>query len=41
MNDVDRLRTLLPDSGEHNADHPAEVRTWAERVQQVGEDSAA
>jgi hypothetical protein len=41
MNDVNKLRTLLPNWVEHNAEHAAEVRKWAERVQQVGEDSAA
>jgi hypothetical protein len=41
MNDVDEIRMLLPHWIEHNAEHAAEFRGWAERVQQAGEDSAA
>jgi hypothetical protein len=41
MNDVDEIRMLLPHWIEHNAEHAAEFRGWAERVQQTGEDSAA
>ena len=40
MNDLDKLRTLLPTWIERNAEHAAEVREWVERVQQLGEDSA-
>jgi hypothetical protein len=41
MNDLDKIRTLLPHWIEYNAEHAAEFREWAERVQQAGEDSAA
>ena len=38
---VDNIRMLLPHWIEHNAEHVAEFREWAERVQQAGEESAA
>ena len=41
MNDVDKLRMLLPDWIEHNAEHAAQFQEWAERVRRAGEDSAA
>lgn len=41
MSDVDKIRILLPHWIEHNAEHAAEFREWAERVQQAGKDSAA
>jgi hypothetical protein len=41
MNDVDKIRELLPHWIEHNAEHAAEFRGWGERVQRAGEDSAA
>lgn len=41
MNDIDKLRTLLPNWIEHNAEHAAKFREWAEKMQQAGEDSAA
>lgn len=41
MNDIDELRTLLPNWIERNTEHAAEVREWVERVQQAGEESAA
>jgi hypothetical protein len=41
MNDLDKIRVLLPHWIEHNAEHAAEFREWADRVQQAGKDSAA
>ena len=41
MNDIDKLRMLLPHWGEHNAEHAAEFRTWAERSRQAGHEQAA
>jgi hypothetical protein len=41
MSDVAKIRILLPHWIEHNAEHAAQFREWAERVQRAGEDSAA
>ena len=32
MNEVDKLRVLLPHWIEHNGEHASEFRAWAERV---------
>ena len=32
MNDTDKLRVLLPHWIEHNGEHAAEFRKWAERA---------
>jgi len=36
--DEDRLRVLLPHWIEHNAEHAAEFRQWAERAREAGLD---
>jgi hypothetical protein len=41
MNDIEKLRILLPHWSEHNAEHASEFRTWAERAREAGEDAAA
>ena len=41
MDDVDKLRVLLPHWIEHNAEHAAEFRTWANRARAAGEDHLA
>jgi hypothetical protein len=41
MNDLDKVRALLPHWIEHNAEHAAEFRDWAERVQAMGEEGVA
>lgn len=41
MNDVEKLRHLLPHWLEHNAEHAAEFRTWAERARSAGEEYLA
>jgi hypothetical protein len=41
MKDLEKIRVLLPHWIEHNTEHAAEFREWAERVQQAGEDGAA
>jgi hypothetical protein len=37
MNDMDKLRMLLPHWLAHNAEHAAEFRTWAARMRQAGQ----
>ncbi len=41
MNDIEKLRVLLPHWIEHNEEHAAEFRAWAERLQQAGRQEAA
>jgi hypothetical protein len=41
MNDQDRVRVLLPHWIEHNAEHAAEFRQWAERVRAAGQEEVA
>jgi hypothetical protein len=41
MNDLEKLRILLPHWVEHNAQHASELRTWAERLQLAGETEMA
>jgi hypothetical protein len=39
--DEDKLRLLLPHWIEHNAEHAAEFRTWAEKARAAGQEGAA
>jgi hypothetical protein len=39
--DEDKLRVLLPHWIEHNAEHAAEFRKWAERARTAGQEEAA
>jgi len=39
--DLDKLRILLPHWMEHNAEHAAEFRAWAERAGPAAEDILA
>jgi hypothetical protein len=41
MNDLEKFQVLLPHWIEHNAEHADELRTWAERIQLMGEEDAA
>jgi hypothetical protein len=41
MNDQEKVRALLPHWIEHNAEHAAEFRRWAERVRAAGQEEAA
>ncbi|MFN2283695.1 MAG: hypothetical protein ACK2UQ_04685 [Anaerolineae bacterium] len=41
MNDLEKLRVLLPHWLEHNAEHAGEFRAWAERAKAAGEDKLA
>jgi hypothetical protein len=41
VNDLEKLRVLLPHWIEHNAEHASELRTWAERMQLTREVDAA
>ncbi len=36
MNELEKLRLLLPHWIEHNAEHAAEFRAWAERARAAG-----
>lgn len=38
MNDIEKLRVLLPHWIEHNAEHADEFLTWAERARKSSED---
>ena len=40
MNDIEKLRVLLPHWIEHNAEHAGEFLTWAERARKAGKDHA-
>jgi hypothetical protein len=37
MNEIDKLRVLLPHWQEHNQEHASEFHTWAERARALGE----
>jgi hypothetical protein len=39
--DEDKLRVLLPHWIEHNAEHAAEFRNWAERARAAGQEEVA
>jgi hypothetical protein len=41
MNEIEKLRVLLPHWIEHNAEHSAEFREWAERARQAEHGDAA
>ena len=41
MTDLQKLRVLLPHWIEHNAEHAAEFRAWAERARATGQEGAA
>jgi hypothetical protein len=41
MDDIEKLRVLLPHWREHNAEHASQFRTWAERARAAGEDHLA
>jgi rubrerythrin len=41
MTDRDKLRALLPHWIEHNAEHAAEFRNWAEKARAAGQEEVA
>jgi hypothetical protein len=41
MNDIEKLRALLPHWLEHNQEHGAEFDTWADRASRAGREVAA
>lgn len=41
MNETEKLRILLPHWLEHNEEHAAEFREWAEQLRQSGHEDAA
>jgi hypothetical protein len=41
MTDLQKLRVLLPHWIEHNAEHAAEFREWAERARAAGQEGPA
>jgi hypothetical protein len=41
MNDQEKVRALLPHWIEHNAEHAAEFRRWAEKVRAAGQEEVA
>lgn len=41
MNDLEKLRVLLPHWIEHNAGHADELREWAERIHLAGKANVA
>ena len=41
MNEIEKLRILLPHWVEHNVEHVSDLRTWAERVRALGEERLA
>ena len=41
MNDLDKIRALLPHWIEHNAEHAAEFSQWAERIEAAGQEEVA
>jgi hypothetical protein len=41
MTDQDKLRALLPHWIEHNAEHAAEFRNWAEKARATGQEEVA
>ena len=41
MNDLDKLRIMLPHWIEHQVEHARELQTWAKRLQQAGQKDGA
>ena len=41
MDDLDKIRALLPHWIEHNAEHAAEFSQWAERIRAAGQEDVA
>ncbi len=41
MNDIEKLRVLLPHWKEHNAEHASEFLTWAGRARAAGKERFA
>jgi translation initiation factor IF-2 len=41
MNDQEKVRALLPHWIEHNDEHAAEFRRWAEKVRAAGQEEVA
>lgn len=41
MDDLDKIRALLPHWIEHNAEHAAEFSQWAEKIEAAGEEDVA
>jgi hypothetical protein len=41
MNDVEKLRALLPHWMEHNQEHAGEFEAWAERANAAGHEATA
>jgi hypothetical protein len=41
MNEIDKLRALLPHWIEHNRDHALEFGRWADAAEQAGHQAAA
>ena len=41
MNDIEKLRALLPHWLEHNQEHAAEFKNWADRASLAGQEVAA
>ena len=41
MNDQEKVRALLPHWIEHNTEHAAEFRRWADRVHAAGHEDVA
>jgi len=41
MNEIEKLRVLLPHWIEHNSEHAATFRRWAEQARQAGYGDAA
>ena len=41
MNDMEKLRALLPHWLEHNQEHATQFETWADKAAQAGRETAA
>ena len=41
MDDLEKIRALLPHWMEHNAEHAAEFSQWAERIRAAGQEDVA
>lgn len=41
MNDLEKLKVLLPHWIEHNTEHADELRAWAERIQLTHDENVA
>jgi len=41
MNDIEKLRALLPHWIEHNQEHAAEFENWAAKASEAGQNKAA